>query len=114
MTRRRAWIVLGGGLFALGCQFEPGLDERTFTGMQQAEVRELLGEPDRVEEIRKTTEYVFGPVETVWSRLEMGDHIVSWVYETRLGRKELYFANDETEVAAEFFWYHDESKNPVF
>ena len=97
-----------------GCTQQPGLDRRSFAGMPLSEVRELLGEPDRTEEIRKTSEHIFGPIENVWAQVEMGDTIVTWVYEDRHGRKELYFAEGDTEIAAEFFWYDDESKNPVF
>ena len=108
----RAAVVAAGLLLA--CAADPGLDERSFTGMSLEEVRAALGEPDRVEEVRKTANHVFGPIEGLWDRAETGEAIVTWVYEARNGRKELYFIEGETEVAAEFFWYHDQSKNPVF
>ena len=111
MTRRGVLLCTLAGL---ACKSEPALEELTFTGMMQSEVRARIGEPDEIEELRKTSEHIFGPFETVWSRIAMGDRVVTWAYETRRGRKELYFAGDDKKVAAEFFWYHDESKNPVF
>lgn len=57
---------------------------------------------------------MFGPIETIWSKMAMGDKIVTWTYATSTGKKMLYFVNERPEVAAEYFWYHDQSKNPVF
>ena len=107
-------VVLVSAALLFGCAGEPGLDERTFTGMPLEQVRATLGEPDRVEEIHKTDSHIFGPIEGLWDRAETGDAIVTWVYETPLGRKELSFVEGEKEVGVEFFWYHDQSKNPVF
>ena len=116
MSRRHilTWAPILWAAAWLGCSSEPGLDERSFVGLQQSEVRAELGEPDTVGEMTKTAEHVFGPIEDIWYRIETGDKIVTWIYESRTGRKELYFINDDTEVAGEFFWYHDQSKNPVF
>ena len=96
-----------------GCQSK-NLENRTFTGMTKSEVVQELGEPDKIEELTKSTEYIFGPVEGLWDQIEMGDKIVIWTYETSVGYKELYFLNDLPEVAGEFFWYNDAKKNPVF
>ncbi len=111
MPRFAAFLVV---VLLFACSHEPGLDQRVLTGMQRSEIRELLGEPDETEELIKQVPYIFGPVEGIWDRMEMGDTLVTWIYETSNGRKEVYFVNDDPEVAGEFFWYHDQSKNPVF
>lgn len=96
-----------------GCQNE-GLAERTFIGMSKTDIVKELGEPDKIDELTKSTEYIFGPFESLWDQIQMGDKIVTWTYETKTGYKELYFLNDTSEVAGEFYWYNDSKKNPVF
>jgi len=109
-------LILGMFLMASGCQSVNSVDleKQEFTGMDKADIVKLLGEPDKVEELTKNTEYIFGPIEDLWDQMEMGGKIVIWTYETRNGYKELYFLNDSSEVAGEFFWYNDPQKNPVF
>jgi len=98
-----------------GCQSQnKNLAEIEFTGMEKNEVVQILGEPDKIEELTKSTEYIFGPIEGLWDQIEMGDKIVTWAYETSDGYKELYFLNDSPTVAGEFYWYNDPAKNPVF
>lgn len=96
-----------------GCQGRD-LAERTFIGMTKSDIVQELGEPDKIEELTKNTEFIFGPMEGLWDQIEMGDKIVIWTYETDIGYKELYFLNDSSEAADEFFWYNDPDKNPVF
>ena len=98
-----------------GCQSQSeNLAEMEFTGMEKSEVLQLLGEPDKIEELTKSTEYIFGPIESLWDQIEMGEKIITWTYETSDGYKELYFLNDSPMVEGEFFWYKDSRKNPVF
>ena len=66
-----------------GCQSR-NLEDRMFTGMTKSEVVQELGEPDKIEELAKSTEYIFGPVEGLWDQIEMGDKIVIWIYETNI------------------------------
>jgi len=96
-----------------GCQ-SADIAKNEFTGMNKFDIVQMLGEPDKVEELVKNTEYIFGPVESLWDQIEMGEKIVIWTYETSDGYKELYFLNNSPEVAAEFFWYNDPEKNPIF
>jgi hypothetical protein len=113
---KAAAYILASVLMAIsttGCQ-NVNLEEREFTGMNKSDVVQILGEPDKVEELTKNTEFTFGPMEGLWDQIEMGDKIVIWTYETDTGYKELYFLNDSSEAAGEFFWYHDPDKNPVF
>jgi len=115
----KAWfsiLVLIVIVYAItGCQSQnENLAEMEFTGMEKTEVVQMLGEPDKIEELTKSTEYIFGPIEGLWDQIEMGDKIVTWTYETSDGYKELYFLNDSPTVAGEFYWYNDPEKNPVF
>jgi len=113
-NRRKIYFLVGLIIILIaGCQ-NMELDEQQFTGMDQAEVVELLGEPDEIEELVKNSEYVLGPIEGLWSEIEMGEKIVTWRYEIWDGYKELYFLNEETIVAGESYWYKDSSKNPVY
>jgi len=115
MQNKNKIIFLIGLILILvaACQ-NMNLGEQRFTGMDQAEVVDRLGEPDEIEELVKQTEYILGSIEGLWSEIEMGEKIVTWRYETWDGYKELYFLNDETTVAGESYWYKDSSKNPVY
>ena len=86
----------------------------TYIGLKQSHIVKELGEPDEIEEIVRSEDHVFGPIEDLWYKIEIGEKIVIWKYETHDGWKELYFLNDSTEVVGEFRWYHDLESNPVF
>lgn len=101
-------------LVSLSSCTDDGLDQQAFTGMKQTQVIAQLGQPHEQTQWTKTAQPVFGPIADLWQRLAVGDRIVVWIYETRHGRKELYFINDSPQVAGEFFWHHDQSKNPVY
>ena len=90
------------------------LAELNLMGINKADLLETLGEPDEIEELIRSEEHVFGPIEDLWYKIKMGEKIVTWKYATGNGRKELYFLNDTNEVAGEFYWYNDMEKNPVF
>ena len=90
------------------------LAELNLMGVNKAYLRQTLGEPDEIEELVRSEEHIFGPIEDLWYKIEMGEKIVTWKYATDDGRKELYFVNDTSEVAGEFYWYNDLEKNPVF
>lgn len=90
------------------------LQNQTFTGLHQTEIKEMLGKADSVGVLTKSVEHIWGPQEGLWYELEMGEKLETWIYKDNEGRKELYFLNDSAEVAGEFYWYDDESKNPVF
>lgn len=113
MNRLAISIFLIALLLIAGCDSDD-IREQKFVGVLKPEITRQLGEPDKVEEMTKRAEHIFGPIETIWSTMAMGDKIVTWTYNSTTGRKELYFVNDEPKVAGEFFWFHDQSKNPVF
>lgn len=100
-------------LLTISCTTQTLRDD-TFNGLHQTEIKEILGEPDSVNVLTKNVEHIWGPQEQLWYELEMGETLVTWIYRDSEGRKELYFLNDSTKVAGEFYWYDDESKNPVF
>ncbi len=90
------------------------LAELNLMGKSKDYLRQTLGEPDEIEELVRSEQHVFGPIEDLWYKIEMGEKIVTWKYATGDGRKELYFLNDTNEVAGEFYWYNELEKNPVF
>ena len=106
-------ILLTGMILTVGCKGS-NLHEKSLSGLHQTEIEEMLGKPDTTKEIVKSREPIWGPIENIWHKLETGEKAVIWTYQTRKGRKELYFLNDSTEVVFEFFWYKDPKKNPVF
>lgn len=95
-----------------GCESE-NFPIEDFIGADQSLIIKYLGEPDEIEEIVRSKEHVFGPIEDLWYKVEIGEKIVIWKYETHDGWKELYFLNDSTEVVGEFRWYDDLEVNHV-
>jgi len=83
-------------------------------GMNQAQIRAELGPPDKQDHLTKEGEHIFGPIEGLWDQMPSGETLTIWTYATSDGRKELYFVSDNPEVAGEFYWYDDLSRNPVF
>ena len=111
MARFIIFVVLCVLLSACGRE---DLSETSYLGVDQSHLKEVLGEPDKIEELVRNEEHIFGPIEDLWYKIAMGEKIVTWKYETSDGWKELYFLNDSTEVVGEFYWYYDQNKNPVF
>lgn len=100
-------------VFLNACDSENMLVE-SFVGLNQPYLIEKFGEPDEIEELIRSEDHVFGPIEDLWYKIEMGEKIVIWKYTTHDGWKELYFLNDSTEVVGEFRWYDDLENNSVF
>ena len=73
------------------------------TGMTKAVLRERFGEPAETQEIVKRTEFVFGPIETFWSSMEMEDEVEIWSYRSPGGHVELYFLNGSDAVSGQGF-----------
>ena len=90
------------------------LDQVRFTGLHKPEIRVQLGDPDTIEVMTKTQGHIFGYVEGLWDKMELGDSLVTWTYEAKNGKKMLYFINESTEVIDESFWFNDQKKNPVY
>ena len=60
-------------------------------GTQRAVIEERFGSPLKVDTIIKTTEVVFGPIESFWSEVRMGGTVEIWSYPGSNGTVELYF-----------------------
>ena len=72
-------------------------------GMTKAAFRERFGEPAETQSLVKRTEFVFGPVETFWSSMNMGDTVEIWSYRSSGGHVELYFLNGSDAVSGKGF-----------
>lgn len=109
-----SWVAAFTAVLLIGCAATNELEQRSFTGMDQTQIRAELGPPDKVDQLTKQGEHIFGPVEGLWNQMPSGETLTIWTYSASDGRKELYFVGDDPEVAGEFYWYSDNSKNPVF
>jgi hypothetical protein len=90
------------------------LETRRFAGFTKAQLRAEPGEPHAIRARRKNTAHIWGPVEALWDRIEVGGRMQVWTHSPPAGRKELYFLGTSNDVAGEFFWYDDPARNPVF
>jgi len=106
-------VIVFFSIFIVACDRQ-NLSETSYLGVNKTYLIEKLGEPDQIEELVRNEDHIFGPIEELWYKIEMGEKIVTWKYETSDGWKELYFINDSTGVVGEFYWYYDLEKNPVF
>jgi hypothetical protein len=76
---------------------------RIEVGTSQSKVIKLLGDPDEINVIEKQTEIIWGPEESWWDTLEMGDKIEIWVYHYPEGTYQVYFLNESDQVDFEAF-----------
>ena len=76
---------------------------RVNAGTTKSRVVKKLGEPDEVNTMTKNTEFIWGPIESWWDELEMGDRIEIWAYQYDSGTYQLYFLNESDQVDFEAF-----------
>ncbi|MDA0207604.1 MAG: hypothetical protein O3A53_10495 [Acidobacteria bacterium] len=108
------WAAVFVAASLIGCAAQSDLEQRSFMGMSQTQIRAELGAPDKEDKLTKQGEHIFGPIEGLWDQMPSGETLTIWTYSTSNGRKELYFVGDKPEVAGEFYWYDDDSRNPNF
>ena len=101
MLKITAPILLLASLMS-GCVSLP-VSEDFEIGVTKAVLRERFGEPAETQEMVKRTEFVFGPVETFWSSMEMEDQLEIWSYRSPGGHVELYFTNGSDAVSGKGF-----------
>jgi hypothetical protein len=96
-------IVCVGFILSL-CACRSGLlVPRVDIGTSMSNVLKRLGEPDEINTMTRTTEYIWGPAESWWDELEMGDRIEIWVYHFESGTYQVYFLNESDQVGFEAF-----------
>ena len=91
VTNPRPKRVLFAALVVFaGCSPTYELDDFRI-GLTRAEVEARFGAPDRADTLVKTTEVIFGPIETLWGQVPMGATVELWSYPAKNGSIELYF-----------------------
>ena len=80
------------------CQASPGNAVVINTGFSRAEVRALMGEPERVQEFILPETPLFGPQESLAELIPAGTWVEEWVY--TVGEDELYvwFAGEKGQA----------------
>jgi len=73
------YIILLAGLLG-ACQTIPGDAVLISTGSSREEVREQLGEPERVQEFNLPDVPFFGPQELLTELIPVGTNVEEWVY----------------------------------
>jgi hypothetical protein len=111
--RQSFGLLLLGAVCLAGCGRAP-LEKTHLTGLTKAEVRQQLGEPQKIEAIVKRDAHMFGPIEAIWDKVPVGEKIEAWTYAAKDGSKTLYFLPTSDKVAVEFYWFKDPKKNPVY
>ncbi len=79
-------------------------------GMNRAKILSEFGEPQRTQLLTKTTEHIWGPMESFWPRVPHGASVEIWSYDSLMkspnkgkefenpGQTQLYFVNDSKQV----------------
>lgn len=91
---RLIWLTI----LIVACQARtPGADTISI-GSSRADVRALMGEPERVQEFKLPEAPFFGPQESLTDLVPAGTPVEEWVY--ILGEEELYvwFAGEEGQA----------------
>jgi hypothetical protein len=81
----------------LACGAAPDLADFR-VGMDRASVRAEFGAPSQVQEIVKTEEAIFGPIEEFWDSVDPGSTVEIWHYGVQGGTVELYFVDGSDAV----------------
>lgn len=80
-SRRRASLIIALAVLCLhGCQPAARDFDRIGPGQSRSQVKELLGEPDRIRSDTLPQGAFFGPQEALTSQLAAGDPYEEWVY----------------------------------
>ncbi len=102
-------LVFATACSIYGCNELPRHDNFA-VGMERATVLERFGQPLRSQDIRKTGESVWGPIEEFWPRVPVGSNVEICSYRTTQewavgsgnrvsGSTELYFVGGSNKVS---------------
>lgn len=95
-------LYLSVGLFLASlilaaCSAQANVDPEALEGLSQAEVRELLGEPDGVQDFILPADPFFGPQEILSSLVAAGDTVEEWRYEVGEDVQYVWFYGDASQ-----------------
>lgn len=101
-------VAAAVALAAIACDELPRHTEFA-TGMTRSAIRERFGEPFRSQELRKSGDAVWGPIEDFWPQVPTGSAVEIWSYRTthelaagsgdrQAGTTEIYFVDGSSEV----------------
>lgn len=87
-------------VFVPACQIPEKESRGIEIGMKKIQVLNLLGRADVRNTFVKQTEHIWGPQETWWDQVQMGDSLESWLYiYPDEGTLYVYFLNDSDSVS---------------
>jgi hypothetical protein len=81
------------------CGKKVNLPEKVEIGQTKEEIKLILGEPDQMENIEKTTEIIWGPEELFWEKIDIGTRLEVWAYQIQDSLLRLYFINDQNNLS---------------
>lgn len=67
-------------------------------GATRGEVFATFGPPPRQQSLHKTSEVIWGPIESFWSEVPLGSTVEVWAYPVEGGEVELYFVDGSDRV----------------
>jgi hypothetical protein len=89
--------LLLASLTLAACSTETNADAETLDGLNQGGVRELLGEPDSVQDFVLPADPFFGPQEILSSLVAAGDTVEEWRYEVGEDVQYVWFYGDASQ-----------------
>jgi hypothetical protein len=81
------------------CEKKVSLPEKVEIGQTKEEIKLILGEPNQIENIEKTTEIIWGPEELFWEEIDIGARLEVWEYQIQDSSLRLYFINDQNKLS---------------
>ena len=84
--------------------------EEFVVGMSRADITARFGEPERTQNLTKSDDSIWGPIEGFWPKVPMGAAVEIWAFQSAMtlespersseqpGQTELYFVNDSDTV----------------
>jgi len=59
---------------------------------------QAFGSPDKIETLTKRNKTIFGPPETYWDKLAIGESVEIWSYQQKDGTRQFHFLRDSDVI----------------
>lgn len=110
--KRIIYVILLLFLFCC-CEEKDDFINKIKIGQTKDEAHKILGEPGEIQQIEKTTEFIWGPEESFWHEIPTGTRLEVWIYQFEDSLLRLYFLRDEGHISYKITSPKDTVYEPV-
>jgi hypothetical protein len=100
---RYIFITIAISSMLCACAKEHDISQLVKIGQSKEEIINAIGNPYKIDFIIKTTEHVWGPEESFWSKIPMGTKLEVWRYKNKDGQLNLYFKDSSNNLSYKAF-----------